>query len=127
MDGVGDRCYRLRVAIIDSLRFRAFLLLVAFALSIGGQAAMGAAMAARTRPIAPAVLSAAGGSPGCDRAGGAVAPLCAPVSCANLPVIAAQRAIFEAPRAALPVSASNVVGPGISSKPDPHPPRSLPS
>lgn len=117
----------LSFAIMATIRFarlRALLLLMAFSLSFGGQVIAGVAMAAQTVPTAATTASAVSECPGCDGTAG-MAPQCAIVFCSNVPVIPTQGAIFEPPPATISLSAFYSIGSGISSRPDPYPPRRL--
>jgi hypothetical protein len=106
-------------------RFRVFMLLLAFCLGLGVQVASSAAMAAQMQGPAQAGISSGAVCPGCDAdmQHSGLAPSCTLGSCSTIPALPAQSTVFEPlPRAVFPATADAMVT-GITSAPDPHPPR----
>jgi hypothetical protein len=106
-------------------RFHVFMLLLAFGLGLGVEVASSAAMAAQMQGPAQAGISSGAVCPGCDMDmhHGGLAPNCMLGSCSNTPALLAQSGGLERlPTAVFPASADATVT-GITSAPDPHPPR----
>lgn len=110
------------MVVMGFARIRTLLLLVAFGLSFGGQAITGVVMAAPAIPAAATPASMVSECHGCGSTA-ALAPQCGTVFCANVPLVPTQRAAFETSAAMTSISALYVIGPGLSSRPDPYPPR----
>jgi hypothetical protein len=108
-------------------RFRVLMLLLAFGLGLAGQIGSSAAMAAQMQGPAQAGISSGAVCPGCDMDmhHGGVAANCMLSSCSNTPALPAQSTGLEPlPAAVFPASTDAIVT-GITSAPDPHPPRVL--
>jgi hypothetical protein len=106
-------------------RFRVVTLLLAFALGLAAQAMSNVAMAAHMQSAADAGISPDVACPGCDTdmQHGGLAPSCRASSCWTVPALPPQSATLERqPAAGFPPSADAIVT-GITSAPDPHPPR----
>jgi hypothetical protein len=106
-------------------RFRAFMLLLAFGLGLGVQLASSAAMAAQMQAPARTSINTGAPCPGCDTdmQHDGLAPSCMFGWCSSTPALPAQSTGLEPlPAAVFPVSADAFVT-GITSAPDPHPPR----
>jgi len=106
-------------------RFRVFILLLAFGLGLGVQVASSAAMAAQMQAPAQAGSSSGAVCPGCDMDMhyGGLARNCMLSSCSNTPALPAQSAGLEPLLAAVFPAAADAIVIGITSAPDPHPPR----
>lgn len=104
---------------------RMLLLLMAFGLSFAGQLMAGAAMASQTAPTTTPTAAAAAGSCGYGGTSVAIAPRCAARFCSSVPIIPTSAANFGPAHRAMSVAASYAIGPGIVSRPDPHPPKFL--
>ena len=106
-------------------RFRVVMLLLAFALGLAGQAVSSAAMAAQMQ--GPAPVGSGTLCPGCDgdRQDSGLAPSCMVSSCWTVPALPAPSTALEPrPSAVFPASADTITT-GITSAPDPHPPRAF--
>ncbi len=104
-------------------RFRVLMLLLAFGLGLTGQVTSSAAMGAQMQGPAQAGTGAL--CPGCDAdmQPGGMAPSCMATSCWTIPALPPQSMTLEPrPAAVYPISADAIVT-GITSAPDPHPPR----
>src|SRR5579872_1550611 len=116
---------------LRSGRLRAILLLVAFGLSIAGQALAATAVAdqsaaASTQPTM--MVKSTGGishCPGCDRANNAATmPSCAVALFCGLVAVQAQAARVEILKAVVFAPPTDTFPHGIAVRPEPHPPRS---
>jgi hypothetical protein len=108
------------------IRRRALLLLVAFFLSLAGQAVAGAAMARQGSPTT--LVSVTTGKMCGDCAGGGDTPMmpqCPVAFCTTMPAMPTQTASFGERIAPEDFVAARYEIPiGVASAPDPHPPRS---
>jgi hypothetical protein len=105
-------------------RFRGWLLLLAFALSLAGQAVAGAAMAAPVAQPAGAHVSALGSCPDCIGGGmDSAMPQCALVFCGTMLAITATGPIIDRFGSVVFFVSPTDPGIGLSPDPDPHPPR----
>ena len=119
---------------LGSGRLRAILLLVAFGLSIAGQALAATAVvdqSAEARAQPTMMINDTGGishCPGCDRANNAATvPNCAAGICWSLVAVPAQVVRVEILKAVAFALPSDTSPHGIAVRPEPHPPRSLAS
>ena len=107
-------------------RFRVLMLLLAFGLGLAGQITSSAVMAAQMQPMASLGMASDNACPGCpdDQQGGMTAS-CSVVGCWTAPALPVQSATPERlPQVAFAVSADVVIA-GITTAPDPHPPRPI--
>ena len=107
-----------------TLRLRGLLLLAALMLGIVGQAASALAMAESTHPSMSS-MPMPGGCSGCAGTADDMStpPACTLVFCANLPSVSTQSPAAEEPaKAVYPLIAAHI-GPGITIRPDPGPPK----
>lgn len=111
------------------IRCRAALLLLAFVLGLGGQAASIAAMASPMRTPMQPEIAAVHPCPGCgmDAQQGAMAPggCMAGSICGSIPGLPAQSAALGARGTASFAASLEPAVAGIVSAPEPHPPRSF--
>jgi len=108
-------------------RFRVLILLLAFGLGLAGQISSSAAMAAQVQGPAQAGIGTGTVCPGCDAdmQYGGLAPSCMASCCWTIPALPAQSTSLEpGPAAAFPASAGAIIT-GITSAPDPYPPRAF--
>ena len=108
------------------LRLRAFVLLAALMFGIVGQTAAALAMAERAHPPMSS-MTMPGDCSGCAGTADDMStlPACALAFCANLPAAATQAPANEAfAKAIYPLIAADI-GPGITVRPDPGPPKPL--
>jgi hypothetical protein len=108
-------------------RFRVLMLLLAFGLGLAGQVTSSAAMAAQMQAPARTGIGAGTLCPGCDTdmQDGGPAPSCMVTSCWTIPALPPQGTTLEPrPGVVFPASAEVIVT-GITSAPDPHPPRAF--
>ena len=106
-------------------RFRVLILLLAFGLGLAGQISSSAAMAAQMQGPAQAGIGTGAVCPGCgtDMEHGGLARSCMASSCWTIPALPAQSTSLEpGPAAVFPASSDTIIT-GITSAPDPHPPR----
>ena len=110
---------------MDRRRIRAFVLLLALAFGIVGQAVTALAMPMGTHAPASS-MTMPGGCSGCLGTADdvSVQPACALAFCANLPTVATDGHVETPSFATYPLIASDF-GPGISVAPDPGPPKPL--
>lgn len=115
-------------------RFRAILLLVAFGLSIAGQAfaatvVVDQSAAARAKPTM--MINDVGGMPhcpGCDQANNTgMVPSCAVGICWGLVAVPAQAVHVDFVKSVVFAQPPYTLPHGIAVRPEPHPPRSLTS
>ncbi len=108
------------------LRVRALVLLGALMLGIVGQAASALAMAEKAHPPVSS-MTMPGDCSGCAGTADDMSalPTCALAFCAALPAVSVRGPTAETPaKAAYPLIAADI-GPGITIKPDPGPPKPL--
>ena len=107
-------------------RLRALLLLLVFGVSLTGQIIAGAAMAAPMEPRGDIQVSAAQRCPGRDDGTtGAMPAQCAIVFCWDCTAIPAAGPVIHRVVPTALVPAADIMVPGLSLGPDPHPPRVL--
>ncbi|MGE5268922.1 MAG: hypothetical protein ACM3JG_04530 [Thiohalocapsa sp.] len=108
-------------------RFRILVLLLTFALGLAGPVASTAAIAAQMQLMTSHDIGSGHGCPGCpgEQHGAAVAP-CSAVGCWTVPALPAQNLIPEPLEQVVFAPLPELVIAGITSAPDPHPPRSSP-
>lgn len=112
------------------IRLRAVMLLLAFSLSLAGQAVAGMTMAGQmsAAPSQPVVVmsdAAMGGCSDCDGGKAATSPTCPLACCWGFVAIAAPAVSLERVASGGFSPARYDVSPGIRLRPDPYPPRIL--
>ena len=120
-------CLMFRMVLI---RLRAVMLLLAFSLSLVGQAVAGMAMtgpmsAAPGGPVVVTSGAAMGGCADCDGGNAATAPTCALAFCWGFVALPASATPLERVASGGFGPARYDAPPGIRLRPDPHPPRTL--
>ena len=106
-------------------RSRALLLLLVFGVSLTGQI-MAGAMAAPMGPRGDVQMSAAQNCPGCDNGmTGAMSAQCGILSCWNFTAIAVDGLVVHQVVPIALVPTTDIMVPGLTPGPDPHPPRFL--
>jgi hypothetical protein len=112
------------------IRLRAVMLLLAFSLSLAGQAVAGMAMAGQmsAAPGGPVVVTsgaAMGGCSDCDGGKTALSPTCALAFCWGFVALPAPAAPLERIASGGFGPVRSGFSPGIRLRPDPYPPRTL--
>ena len=107
-------------------RSRILMLLLAFALGLAGQVVSNAAIAAQMQGPGQAGASTGSPCPDCDAdMQHGLFPSCTATSCWTIPALPPQSTTLEPrPAAAFPASADAIIT-GITSAPDPYPPRAF--